>query len=226
MVLVAGRAPLLHRTGSSPFVGFPRLPGKQSLHLRNCIGEVPEFRVKRTLGDPIGVERVLSRIGRTWVVWQGKKMPALDTVLLPLCVGLSLLGIIATGLAWRRGRKGRVIQGIALALAPIALYFSGLLRLLWDGVVAIGSWASKIIFSPAVWFGLSLLGLCVVLWVIGGVLARRAPARKSTVTGGSGTAGALPAGSGSSRTGAKQPAPAIDEEMAEIEALLKSRGIE
>ena len=82
-------------------------------------------------------------------------MPAVDTVLLPLCVGLTLLGVIATGIAWRRGNKGRVVQWIGLALAPVALYFSGLLRLLWDGAVAIGSWASAIVFSPAVWFGLS-----------------------------------------------------------------------
>jgi len=61
-------------------------------------------------------------------------MPAVDTVLLPLCVGLTLLGVIATGIAWRRGNRGRVIQGIGLALAPIALYFSGLLRLLWDAM--------------------------------------------------------------------------------------------
>ena len=88
--------------------------------------------------------------------WHIGRMPAVDTVLLPLCVGLTLLGVIATGIAWRRGNKGRVIQGIGLALAPIALYFSGLLRLLWNAVVAFGTWASKIIFSPAVWFGLSL----------------------------------------------------------------------
>ncbi|HZA73934.1 MAG TPA: hypothetical protein VE476_13630, partial [Propionibacteriaceae bacterium] len=76
-------------------------------------------------------------------------MPAVDTVLLPLCVGLTLLGIIATGVAWRRGNKGRVVQGVGLALAPIALYFSGLLRLLWNGIVAVGTWASTLIFSPA-----------------------------------------------------------------------------
>ena len=151
-------------------------------------------------------------------------MPALDTVLLPLCVGLALLGIIATGIAWRRGNKGRVIQGIALALAPTALYFSGLLRLLWNGVVAVGSWASKIIFSPTVWFGLALLALCLVLWVVGGVAARRSTAKKATASKSSAT-GSLPGATAGGRK-TKQPAPPIDEEMAEIEALLKSRGIE
>jgi hypothetical protein len=175
----------------------------------------------------IGVQPVLSRIGRVGELWHSEEMPALDTVLLPLCVGLTLLGVIATGLAWRRGNKGRVIQGIGLALVPIALYFSGLLSLLWNGIVAVGSWASQIIFSPAVWFGLALLGLCLVLWIVGGLLARRVAAKKSTSASSSQPAGSLPATTAASRKGVtKQPAPPIDEEMAEIEALLKSRGIQ
>ena len=158
-------------------------------------------------------------------------MPSVDTVLLPLCVGLTLLGVVATGIAWRRGNKGRVVQGIGLALAPIALYFSGLLRLLWDAIVAFGSWASKIILSPAVWFGLSLLGLCVVLWVVGGLVARRTSTAKSKTStakskevNAQSAANALPAKKGAGKS--RQTEPPIDEEMAEIEALLKSRGIE
>jgi hypothetical protein len=148
-------------------------------------------------------------------------MPA-DTVLLPLCVGLTLLGIIATGVAWRRGNRGRVIQGVGLALAPIALYFSGLLRLVWNGIVAVGTWASTLVFSPMIWLGMALLGLCVVLWVVGGIVARRSGPSAKAVSSKS-SAAAVPA---KSRTAQKRPQPPVDEEMAEIEALLKSRGIE
>jgi hypothetical protein len=151
-------------------------------------------------------------------------MPAVDTVLLPLCVGLTLLGVIATGIAWRRGNKGRVVQGIGLALAPIAFYFSGLLRLLWNAIVAVGTWASKIIFSPAVWFGLSLLGLCVVLWVVGGLIARRSSTAKGKEINSQASTNAVPGKKAVGKAGRTQPP--IDEEMAEIEALLKSRGIE
>jgi hypothetical protein len=148
-------------------------------------------------------------------------MPAVDTVLLPLCVGLTLLGIIATGVAWRRGNRGRVVQGVGLALAPIALYLSGLLRLLWNGIVAVGTWASTLIFSPAIWLGMALLGLCLVLWVVGGFIARRSGPPAKAVSS-KGSAAALPA---KGRPAQKQQPP-VDEEMAEIEALLKSRGIE
>jgi hypothetical protein len=156
-------------------------------------------------------------------------MPAAAAYLLPLCLGLTLLGVIATGIAWRRGNRGRVIQGAALALAPIALYFTGLLQILWDFVAAIVGWASRIIFTPAVWFGLSLLGVCIVLFVVGGIVARRSAA-KAVAAGGVPKAvarSAKPTTSSSAQPArGKAGPPPIDDEMAEIEALLKKRGIE
>ncbi|MGO1975341.1 MAG: hypothetical protein ACTH2Q_20470 [Propionibacteriaceae bacterium] len=163
-----------------------------------------------------------------------------DAVLLPLCVGLSLLGVIATGIAWRRGNKGRVVQGVGLALAPVALYLTGLLGLVWDGVAAVFRWAGGIVFSPPIWIGFSLLGLCIVLWVVGGILAPRIAARKPVeggrtpgkqVTRGGATKpakGDSPQGGTAKgqQAGKGQQADPVDDEMAEIEALLKSRGIE
>ncbi len=164
-------------------------------------------------------------------------MPVADTVLLPLAAGLTLLGLLLAILAGRRGSKGRMVQGIGLALTPIALYLTGLLRLVWDAVVAVARWGSSIVLSPTIWAGFALLALCVVLWVVGGVLVRRAPKttraeRKAARAGSSappqaqgrkGSTGAAPA----AVTGRKGQAPAAqDDDMAEIEALLKSRGIE
>ena len=159
-------------------------------------------------------------------------MPASDVVLLPLCLGLALIGVIVAGVAWRKGSRGRVVQGVGLALAPVALYFTGLLRLVWDAVVALVGWATSIIFTPSMWFGISLLGLCVVLWVVGGLVTRRTASKpagpvtssaKPAVGAGRPATAAKPAPTKTAK--AKAPAQEVDPEMAEIEAILKNRGI-
>jgi len=117
--------------------------------------------------------------------------------------------------------------------APVALYFSGLLRLLWGAVIAVGNWVGRIVLSPAVWFGLLLLGVCIVLWVVGSIVARRSAVRKKAAAGSSpkqvGRSGTGTTRTGTSRTGTSVPAkqaPPVDDDFAEIEALLKKRGIE
>ncbi|WP_157720329.1 hypothetical protein [Friedmanniella luteola] len=154
-------------------------------------------------------------------------MPAESAVLLPLAAGLTLLGLLIAILAGRRGRKGRMVQGIGLALLPLALYLSGLLGLVWDAVVAVGRWASSTVLSPTIWAGFALLALCVVLWVVGGVVARRTPKRTRADRKAAAPAGAATPKAVSGRGQAQQrQAPPQDDDMAEIEALLKSRGIE
>ncbi len=158
-------------------------------------------------------------------------MPAADTVLLPLCVALSVVGLLIAVLAFRGGRRGRGVQGVGLALAPVALYFTGLLRLVWDAVVAIVGWAARVVFSPTVWLGLSLLAVCVVLWVVGGLIVRHSAPRALPADGADATTAsakkAIPTGKSSSRpkTPGRRSA-AVDPELDEIEALLKSRGID
>ncbi len=160
-------------------------------------------------------------------------MPAESAVLLPLAAGLALLGVLIAVVAGRRGRRGRMLQGISLALLPLALYLTGLLGLVWDAVVALTRWGSSIVLSPTIWAGFVLLALVVVLWVVGGVVARRTP-KRARADRSAGTPGAA-AGTTATTTKAvsgrrgrtqQRQAPAQDDDMAEIEALLKSRGIE
>lgn len=164
-------------------------------------------------------------------------MPAADAVLLPLCIGLSLLGVVVAVIAFTRGRRGRALQGLALALASVALYLTGLLRLVWDAVVAVVRWATGNVFDLAAWIGFGALALSIVLWVVGGVVARRGRRNaKAAATAGAAGQGRVTTGKanrpparrdrGSSKAqAAGAPAPQ-DDDMAEIEALLKSRGIQ
>lgn len=154
-------------------------------------------------------------------------MRAADSVLLPICVAIALIGVILAGLAWRRGNKGRVVQAAALVIVPFGLYLTGLLTVLWDWVVELVRWAVHLVFSPLHWIGFGILALSIVLFVIGGLLARFGIGSKPTgrrqdqkqVPGSSGKSGPKAV------AGPKQDA-GIDPELAEIEALLKSRGIE
>lgn len=155
-------------------------------------------------------------------------MPAADSVLLPLCVAIALIGVILAGLAWRRGNKGRVVQAAALVIVPFGLYLTGLLKVLWDWVVELVRWAVHLIFSPLHWIGFGILALSVVLFVIGAILARFSsskPKERKQVAGKSSSGGSPSKGAPKAVAGRKQDAE-VDPEMAEIEALLKSRGIE
>lgn len=164
-------------------------------------------------------------------------MPAADAVLLPLCIGLGLLGVVVAVIAFARGRRGRALQGLALALATVALYLTGLLRLVWDAVVAVVRWATGNVFDLRAWIGFGALALSIVLWLVGGVLARRsrrnaraagkaASAGQGQVTTAKASQPPVRAARGSS-TAQPAAAPAQqDDDMAEIEALLKSRGIQ
>lgn len=167
-------------------------------------------------------------------------MPTAQAVLLPLCVGLSLLGLVVGVIAFVRGRRGLGLQGLAVAVGAVALYLTGLLTLVWDAVVALVRWATGNVFDLGAWVGLGLLVLAVVLWFVGGALARRSRrARKATrstpdrtATGVSSTpqrtvgAGTTPARRPTTAATGAPSAPAEDDDMAEIEALLKSRGIQ
>ncbi|QGN33188.1 hypothetical protein [Microlunatus sp. Gsoil 973] len=158
-------------------------------------------------------------------------MPAAESVLLPLCVAIALIGVILAGLAWRRGNKGRVVQAAALVIVPFGLYLTGLLTVLWNWAVELVRWAVHLVFSPLHWIGFGILALSVVLFVIGAVLARLTGGTKTdTKAKQTKQVSGKPSGSGG-RTptkavaGRKQQAD-VDPELAEIEALLKSRGIE
>ena len=147
-----------------------------------------------------------------------------DTTWTALALVLTVLG---GGYAWWSFRSRGVAAGLratAIALLPPAAWATGTLEMFTRIVDAIVDWAVDLAFSPLNWAGIGLAGLAVVLYVVGGVARTRnagkdAPARRSSVEPG-GRAHQLPSGR------ASRSEPVIDPELAEIEALLKRRGIE
>ena len=140
-----------------------------------------------------------------------------------LALALAIVGGLYTWRAWRSRGPGAAIRGAGLTLLPIGLWLTGALALVGRIIDLVGHWLLRLVFSPIVWLGVVVTGLAIVLMVVGGLVARRTTGRVSarTPAGSEVTTSSAPPAVGRSR----KPQPAVDDELAEIEAILKKRGI-
>ena len=115
---------------------------------------------------------------------------------LPLCGGVTGLGLILSYLVMRRRGLGSGLRGAAWSLLPLAAYLTGAIQMFWKMGAAIGDFAKGFAFSPEVWSGIILAGLAVVLFTVSGPLrSRRVKRGNDTEATGPGTraAGEVPA---------------------------------
>jgi hypothetical protein len=131
--------------------------------------------------------------------------------------------------AWRRRGPVFGLRMAAFALLPAGLAMTGLLTLGGRLGRAFSSFVTHLVFSPVVWFGFTMLGVSVLLALTAQAVRRRgigAPAPSASSSRGSGSTaapvGARPAAPALDR---KRKAPAAADEFADIEELLRRRGI-
>lgn len=138
-----------------------------------------------------------------------------------LAVALTVLAALYTVWAYRRRGVAAGLRGASVTLLVVALYLTRTLRMLGRVVDAVVDWATALVFSPAVWTGIALAGVAVLLFGAARFLDRRAPAEEATPRAvGRGTAAAP-----TPRPSTPRSQPAADDEFADIEAILKNRGI-
>lgn len=142
-----------------------------------------------------------------------------DVTWAALALTLTLLGGIWTWLAYQRRGLPAALKGAGLTLLPLAAYLTKTLQMLTEIGDAVADWATTLAFSPVVWVGVILAGLAVVLFGAGRALEQRRGPRSQPESEQKPGAKPLPA------TREKRGAPAIDDDLAEIEALLRKRGI-
>jgi hypothetical protein len=92
---------------------------------------------------------------------------------LPLCGGLTGLGLILSYIAMRRRGLGAGLRGAAWSLLPLAAYLTGAIEMFWKMGAAIGDFAKGFVFSAEVWSGIAVAGIALVLFVVSGPLRRR-----------------------------------------------------
>jgi hypothetical protein len=102
---------------------------------------------------------------------------------------------------------------------PLGAYLTGLTKFLAD-----------LVFSPVKWAGVIVLGLGAVLYVTSGVMLRRGGGAKEgsgRVDAGRGDSGGAPkaASKGRAKPAVEERKAAADPDLAEIEQILKNRGI-
>jgi heme exporter protein D len=139
-----------------------------------------------------------------------------------LTLTLTLLGGIYTWLAYRRRGLAAGVRGAGFTLIPVALLLTDTLKMVTQIADAVGSWAVHLVFNPFMWAGLVLAGVSVVCFVVAGVLTRREIGTTPRDSRRTEDPKALPEGKPQK---AKPVVDPIDAEMAEIEALLRKRGI-
>ncbi|WP_412517844.1 hypothetical protein K8Z49_06645 [Actinomadura madurae] len=140
-----------------------------------------------------------------------------DEVIYAISIGVTLVGLVISWGAFRRRGAGAGLRGASLSLVPLAAAMTGVTEFFAD-----------LVFSPVKWAGVVVAGLAVVLYMTSGaMLSRRAGSE------GGGKAAERGAESKAAGRSAKKQKRAVegpaqgggDPEMAEIEKILRDRGI-
>lgn len=127
-------------------------------------------------------------------------------MLFALSLTATVLGLLASwGVSRRRGAASGM-RGAAWSLVPMGFYLTGLTAFL-----------SGLVFSPLKWAGVVVLGLAGVLYLVSGVSLRTPRAARAPRETGPSRARQVP--------GPAAPPAKADDDMADIEEILRRRGI-
>jgi len=144
-----------------------------------------------------------------------------------LTLTLTLVGGLWTWFAFRNRGVASGVRGAGLTLLPAAAWLTGTMEMFTEIGGSVADWATHLALSPTVWVGIVLAGGAALLLFASSVLRSRGageesrPPRPAVGHGGETGDAARPALGRPDSMGA----PAIDDDLADIEALLRKRGI-
>lgn len=161
-------------------------------------------------------------------------------VWLPVCAGLTVLGLVLSYFAGRRRGRLSMLRGAAWSLLPLAIYLTGSVEMFWRIGEAIAHYVDVFAFSALKWAGIGVVALSAVLFAVSGGRGRRRAARLARAEGrraapGSGSAGPDAVTAPVPRQGTTKPLPvrkagkaskpADDDGLSDVEAILRKRGL-
>lgn len=131
-----------------------------------------------------------------------------DFLLFTISLAVTALCLLGGWAAYRRRGLASGMRGVAWSTVPMAAYLTGLTRFL-----------SELVLSPVRWAGVVLFGLGAVFYVTSGVLLRRGTEVDA------GTEKTSTPRARAPKAAIDERASAADPDLAEIERILKNRGI-
>ena len=137
---------------------------------------------------------------------------------------LTAVGAAWTWYAFRHRGAASGLRGAGLTLLPAAAYLTGTMEMFTEIGTSVVDWATSVVLSPVVWAGIVLAGLSVVL------LGTSAALRERGRGGAPGSAkGGREARSARSKdalpTAERKGEPLLDDDLSDVEEILKRRGI-
>jgi hypothetical protein len=144
-----------------------------------------------------------------------------------LTLTLTLLGGLWTFYAFRRRGAASGLRAAGLTLLPAAAWMTGTMEMFTEIGGSVADWATHLVFSPVVWLGIVLAGMSVLLLTASGAMRERGRGGKPDRGADAGAAGETPKKRKEkelSQGPTSGGEPLIDD-MADIEAILRKRGI-
>ncbi|GAB1823293.1 cellulose synthase [Herbidospora sp. RD11066] len=160
-----------------------------------------------------------------------------DIAWLPLCAGLTAVGVAFAFLAFRRRGAAAGLRATAWALLPLAAYLTNALKTIWNIVSSVVGFVTGLVLSPTVWAGVALAGLSVILFLVSGVMRGRTLRIGRRARNGKKESAPAPAAATTTAPGrpadvtkpmarpAPQPVESKNDDFSDIEDILKKRGI-
>lgn len=140
-----------------------------------------------------------------------------------LAFALSILLGVVTFFRWRSQGVVAALRWAGWTILPVAAWLTGVLELAFEVGQSVGDWAVDLVFKPSVWLGIVLAGVAAVLLGASALLRNR------------GTGTALPGDARSGSVEARKPGKAVrrgrapaaigDDDLGDIEAILRKHGI-
>lgn len=141
----------------------------------------------------------------------------------PVFIAVTVVGLILSGIVWRKKGARSGIRGVAWSLLPIAAWLTHALPLIGRIVSAVVQFAGAVVLSPRVWLGTILVGVSAVLFLVSGgipfVRGRKHRKELPDSRGGSGQV-AVAAPKSRGKAAADQ-----DDDLSDVQDILKRHGI-